>query len=207
MKGILGKKIGMLQLWAEDGRKIGVTALYAGPCSVLQIKKQDKDGYDAVQIGYSESKEKHLSRADMGHQKPSFEKNKAYYSKLIELRNYAENVQVGDYLDCTIFSAGDKVMVSANSKGKGFQSVIKRHGFGGGKKSHGSTFHRETGSVGAGNDPGRIHKGKRMPGRMGGKKITVRNLKVFKVSPEDNLILVEGSVPGANGSPVFVYQL
>ena len=196
----------MLQLWNEEGKRIGVTALQAGPCSVLQVKNKDRDGYSAVQIAYDARKEKLISKPEKGHQKISFEKNNVYYSTSLELRDYSGEVQVGDLINCGIFTAGEKVMISAVAKGKGFQGVIKRHGFGGGRASHGFTTHRETGSVGAGNDPGRIHKGKRMPGRMGGKKVTVRNLRIFRIVPEDNLILIEGSVPGPNGAPVFVYQ-
>jgi large subunit ribosomal protein L3 len=206
MKGILGKKLGMLQLWNEEGKRIGVTALQAGPCSILQIKNKDRDGYSAVQIGFDECKEKNINKPEKGHQKISFEKNSVYYSDLLELRDFSGEAQVGDLIKCEIFAAGDKVMISAIAKGKGFQGVVKRHHFGGGRATHGFTTHRETGSVGAGNDPGRIHLGKKMPGRMGGKKVTVRNLKIFRVVPEDNLILIEGSVPGPNGAPVFVYQ-
>ncbi|MDH4263294.1 MAG: 50S ribosomal protein L3 [Spirochaetia bacterium] len=206
MKGILGTKLGMLQIWNEDGKRIGVTALHAGPCSVLQIKNKDRDGYSAIQIGFDACKEKHITKPEKGHQKVSFEKNNTYYSNLLELRDYTGEAQVGDLIKCEIFAAGEKVMISAVAKGKGFQGVIKRHGFGGGRATHGFTTHRETGSVGAGNDPGRIHLGKKMPGRMGGKKITVRNLKIFRIVPEDNLILIEGSVPGPNGASVLVYQ-
>ena len=206
MKGILGKKLGMLQLWNEEGKRIGVTALHAGPCSVLQVKNKDRDGYSAIQIAYNECKEKLVNKPEKGHQKNSFEKNKVYYSSSLELRDYSGEVQVGDLINCGIFTAGEKVMISAVAKGKGFQGVVKRHGFGGGRATHGFTTHRETGSIGAGTDPGRIHMGKRMPGRMGGKKVTVRNLKIFRIVPEDNLILIEGSVPGPNGASVFVYQ-
>jgi len=207
MKGILGKKLGMLQLWNEEGKRIGVTAVHAGPCAVLQVKNKDRDGYNAIQIAYNECKEKNVTKPEKGHQKISFEKNKAYYANSLELRDYSgEAPQVGDLIKCEIFTAGEKVMISAVAKGKGFQGVMKRHGFSGGRASHGFTTHRETGSIGAGTDPGRVNVGKKMPGRMGGKKVTVRNLKVFRIVPEDNLILIEGSVPGPNGAPVFVYQ-
>lgn len=206
MKGILGKKIGMLQLWNEEGKRVGITALHAGPCSILQVKNKDKDGYSAVQIAYSECKEQLMTKPEKGHQKASFAKNNVYYSKSLELRDYSGDAQVGDVINCGIFAVGEKVMISAVAKGKGFQGVVKRHGFGGGRASHGFTTHRESGSIGAGNDPGRVHKGKKMPGRMGGKTVTVRNLRIFRIVPEENLILIEGSVPGPNGSPVFVYQ-
>jgi len=125
---------------------------------------------------------------------------------MLELRNYEGEVQPGDVITCEAFSAGEKVMVRGVSKGKGFQGVVKRYNFLGNRATHGCTTHRETGSVGAGTDPGRVQKGKKMPGRMGGKKVTVKNLKVYKIIPEENLILIEGSVPGPNGSSVFVYQ-
>lgn len=206
MKGLLGKKLGMMQLWNDNGQRIGVTAVKAGPCSVVQVKNNEKDGYSAVQIGFRETTEKHLTKPDKGHQKLSFEKKNAHFSKLIELRDYADAVQVGDTIDCNIFASGEQVMVRGISKGKGFQGVVKRYNFWGGRKTHGSTFHRTPGSIGAGTDPARVIKGKRMPGRMGGKKVTVKNAKIFKIVPEDNIILIEGSVPGPNGSPVFVFQ-
>lgn len=206
MKGIFVKKIGMLQVWSDEGKRIGVTALQAGAASVTQVKTTDKDGYNAVQIGFGAKKENTVNKTEKGHQKAAFEKNGVYYNTLMELRNYEGNAQVGDTIACDIFAAGDKVMVKGVSKGKGFQGVVKRHGFWGNRATHGCTTHREPGSVGAGTDPARIHKGKKMPGRMGGKNVTVKNLKVFKIVPEDNLILIEGSVPGPNGSSVFVYQ-
>jgi large subunit ribosomal protein L3 len=206
MKGIFVKKVGMLQVWSEEGKRIGVTALQAGAASVTQVKTVDKDGYNAVQIGFDAKKESSVNKTAKGHQKSSFEKTGVYYNTLMELRNYEGAAQPGDLISCDIFSAGDHVMVSGVSKGKGFQGVVKRHGFWGNRATHGCTTHREPGSVGAGTDPARIHKGKKMPGRMGGKKVTVKNLKVFKIIPEDNLILIEGSVPGPTGSSVFVYQ-
>lgn len=206
MKGILGKKIGMTQMWTADGQFVAVTAVQAGPCPVVQVKVAEKDGYSAVQIGYEEVKEKHLSKAEKGHQKQSTEKGAKLCSQLTELRDFDGQVQVGDLLSCDIFQTGDKVQVRGISKGKGFQGVVKRHGFGGGKMTHGSKFHRAPGSVGAGTDPSRIGKGKRMPGRMGNELTSVKNLEVVRIMPEENLILLKGSVPGSIGSVVIITQ-
>ena len=205
-KGILGKKMGMTQVWTEGGRSEIVTAIQAGPCTITQIKTQENDGYTAIQIGFDEVREKTLSKADKGHQKGSFEKTNKYYRNLKEIRDFEGEAQVGDVISCDLFVSGENVMVSATTKGKGFQGVVKRYGFHGGRATHGSHFHRAPGSVGAGTYPGRVGKGKKMPGRMGGKTFTAMNLEVIKIIPEDNLVLVRGSVPGRNGSPVFIYQ-
>ncbi len=205
-KGLLGEKVGMLQVWTESGKRETVTAVKAGPCPIVQIKTPEKDGYAAYQIGYGETGEKSQTKAGMGHQKAVFEKNNSYCKRLIELRDYESDKAVGDTLSCDIFEPGEKVMVRGTSKGKGFQGVVKRHNFGGGRATHGSHFHRAPGSVGAGTDPARIGKGKKMPGRMGGKTKTSINLEIVRVIPEENVILVRGSVPGPRGSKVFIYQ-
>lgn len=196
----------MLQIWTEEGRLQTVTAVKAGPCPVVQVKQAEKDGYSAVQIAYGEAKEKSLSKAEKGHQKAVFEKAQAYYSQLLELRDLEEEKLVGDILSCDIFAPGDRVNVRGISKGKGFQGVVKRYNFAGGRKTHGSHFHRAPGSVGAGTDPARIIKGKKMPGRMGGKSFTAQNLEVVKIVPEENILLLKGSVPGNKGTSVFIYQ-
>lgn len=205
-KGLLGKKLGMMNLWDAQGRYVAATALQCGPCPVVQIKSLEKDGYQAVQIGFGPIREKLLSKAEKGHQAKVFSKIGYYLRHLVELRDFPEPVELGTLLDVTIFKEGDKVSVTGVSKGKGFQGVVKRHGFGGGRASHGSTFHRAPGSIGAGTDPSEVVKGKRMPGRMGGRKTTIRNLTVMKVIPEDHVILVKGAVPGPNGSLVLVHQ-
>jgi len=205
-KGILGKKVGMTQVWTEAGRSEIVTAIQAGPCTITQIKTKENDGYAAIQIGHDEVRESILSKADKGHQKESFDKVKKYYRNLKEIRDFEGEAQVGDVISCDLFVAGENVMVTATTKGKGFQGVVKRYGFHGGRATHGSHFHRAPGSIGAGTYPGRVARGKKMPGRMGGKIFTAMNLEVIKIIPEDNLVLVRGSVPGRSGSPVFIYQ-
>lgn len=205
-KGLLGEKVGMLQVWTEAGKRETVTAVKAGPCPIVQIKTAEKDGYTATQIGYRETKPKALTKADMGRQKAVFEKANAYFGDLIELRDFETEKTIGDFISCDIFEPGDKVMVRGTSKGKGFQGVVKRYNFAGGRATHGSHFHRAPGSVGAGTDPARIGKGKKMPGRMGGKTKTSINLEVVRVIPEENVILIRGSVPGPRGSKVFIYQ-
>jgi len=205
-KGILGEKVGMMQIWAENGELQPVTALKVGPCPIVQVKAETKEGYSSIQIGYKPVKAKQISKAEQGHQKKVFDKYSEYYRNLLELRDYsADGIQVGDTIKCDIFTVGEKVKVRAVSKGKGFQGVVKRYKFAGGRASHGSTFHRDTGSIGAGTDPGRVNRGKRMPGRMGGAKCTVFNLEIVKVMPDENMIFVKGSVPGVNGADVFVY--
>lgn len=203
-KGIIGEKLGMVQIWDEESRQVTVTAIKAGPCPVTQVKTQDKDGYSAIQIGFGETKEKALSKAEIGHLKKA--NVETVLSRLKELRDFPEEKAVGDTLTCEIFSAGEKVFIQGLGKGKGFQGAVKRHGFGGGRKTHGSKFHANTGSIGAGTDPGNVNKGKKMPGRMGGKAVTKINIEVVKVIPEENILLVKGGIPGVIGSTVFVYQ-
>lgn len=206
MKGILGEKLGMMQIWDDEGRQVGVTAVRVGPCPVVQVKTVEKDGYSAVQIGYREAKSKALTRPELGHQKAVTEKTGKNYSHLYELRDYQNETEVGEMIDCSIFDAGEKVNVRSVSKGKGFQGVVKRYNFGGGRETHGSTFHRSTGAIGAGTYPGRVIKGKKLPGRMGGRTSTITNLEVVKVLADENIMLLKGSVPGAKGSKVLVYR-
>lgn len=204
-QGLLGTKIGMMGLWDKNGKYIAVTALKCGPCPVVQVKTPEKDGYSAVQIGFGDVKEKHISKPQKGHQKKAFELVGFFTRKAKELRNYPDAIDVGAALDISLFQEGDKVCITGTSKGHGFQGAVKRHGFAGGPKSHGSTFHRAPGSIGAGTDPSEVFKGKLMPGRMGGKKSTVANLEVVRVIPEENLLIVKGAVPGARGSAVYVH--
>lgn len=204
-KGLLGEKIGMTQVWAEDGRRVAVTAVKAGPCPVVQVKTAEKDGYSAVQIAYNQIKEKSLTSPQIGHLKAVKEKTGNVYSELAELRDFPEEKTVGDELTLEQFEKGEKVTVRGVSKGKGFQGVVKRYNFGGGRKTHGSTFHRSTGSVGAGTYPGRVIKGKKLPGRMGGKTSTTRNVEVIDVIADESIVLLKGSIPGPTGSQVFIY--
>ncbi|MCB1202035.1 MAG: 50S ribosomal protein L3 [Leptospiraceae bacterium] len=208
-KGLMGKKLGMMGLWNEQGKYVAVSVIQAGPCHVVQVKSPEKEGYASVQIGFdavAENKRARLGKPRLQHQKKLVEAKNVAYKNLRELRDLPESKEVGDQIDCSIFTSGEKVHIEATSKGKGFQGVVKRYGFRGGKGSHGSTVHRVPGSIGAGTDPSEVIKGKKMPGRMGGKKVTVMNLEIVKIIPEENLVLIKGAVPGANGSEVFLYQ-
>lgn len=199
---LLGKKVGMTQVFDDENRLVPVTVIEAGPCPVTQIKSTEKDGYDAVQIGYRAQKEHRLSKGELGHLK------KASVDPVAELSEFRTNgeteFKVGDILTVDHFKAGQKIDVIGNSKGRGFQGVVKRHSFSGGPASHGSMFHRRGGSYGMCQWPGHVIKGKKMPGRMGGKQRTVQNLEVVKVITEKNLILIKGSIPGSRGGLVTV---
>ena len=197
-KVIIGKKIGMTQIFDEKGKVIPVTAIEAGPCVVAQVKNLETDGYEAIQLGFGEVKESKVNRPIKGH----FAKSKLTPKKhLREFRaDSVEGVKVGDELKADTFAAGDKVDIQGISKGKGFQGVIKRHGQSRGPMGHGSMYHRRPGSMGPTSTPGRVFKGKKLPGHMGRNTITIQNLEVVKVDLDKNVILVKGSVPGANGS-------
>lgn len=208
-KGLLGKKVGMLGLWSESGEYIAVSVVHAEPGYVAQVKTKEKDGYEAVQVAFDSvpaQKTAKVNKPSMGHQKKLNEKVSTYFKNFLELRDYSEAKEVGMPVSVSTFSRGEKVFVRGTSKGKGFQGVMKRYNFHGGKASHGSTVHRVPGAIGAGTDPSEVMKGKKMPGRMGGKKVTVTNVEVYDVIPDDNLVLIRGSIPGANGSSVFLYQ-
>jgi large subunit ribosomal protein L3 len=204
MKTILGKKLGMTQIFTEEGQVIPVTVIQAGPCLIVQIKNADTDGYGAIQVGFEETKKKHTTRPLQGH----FEKNKLSYKRyLAEIRvPDAENYQVGQEIKADIFSVGDKVDVSGVSIGKGFAGVVKRWGFSGGPASHGSHSHRIPGSIGTSATPSHVHKGKALPGHMGNRSVTVQDLEVVRVDPDQNLLLVKGGVPGARGSLVRIKE-
>lgn len=202
MKFILGKKMHMTQVFNDDGTVVPVTVVEAGPMTVTQVKTKEKDGYEAVQVGYGARKAKNISKAVLGHTK-----NVGYQT----LREFPATVaegsearKVGDSIDAGVFSAGDDVSVTAISKGKGFQGVVKRHGFGGGPRTHGQKHsEREPGSIGGGLR-NKVPKGMRMAGRMGGETATVKNLKVVQVSTKENLILVSGAIPGRRGTLVEI---
>ena len=197
-KGIIGKKIGMTQIFDEKGNVIPVTVIEAGPCVVAQVKTVETDGYDALQLGFGEVKEKHLNRPERGHFAKSKIENKKH---LREFRlESIEGVKVGDEIKADVFQAGEKVDIQGTSKGKGFQGVIKRHGQHRGPMGHGSMYHRRPGSMGATSTPGRVFKGKKLPGHMGRKTITIQNLDVISVDMDKNVILVKGSVPGCKGA-------
>lgn len=197
MKMLLGRKVAMTQIFAPSGEIVPVTIIEAGPCCVLQVKTPEVDGYSALKVGFIEQrKEKNVKKPLKG----IFKKAKTPAFKVLkELPAFTE-CQVGDYIKADIFSVGDKVSVSGISKGKGFQGVMKRHNFRGGPDTHGSMFNRAPGSIGASSFPSRVWKGMRMAGHMGCKRVTVKNLTVIDVKPEQNLILVKGAVPGAENS-------
>ncbi|PYQ26785.1 MAG: 50S ribosomal protein L3 [Acidobacteria bacterium] len=201
IEGIIGKKVGMTQVFAEDGALIPVTVIQAGPCLVVQKKTSEKDGYDAVQIGLVEKiSNRRVTSARRGH----FEKAGVQPLRTLAEVPYSGDVNIGDRVQVDLFKAGDAIDVVGQSKGKGFQGVVRRHGFGGGRESHGSMFHRAPGSIGASAFPSRVMKGMRMGGRMGGDQVTVKNLRVAKVDAENNLLYIRGAVPGGRNGLVFV---
>jgi large subunit ribosomal protein L3 len=202
LTGILGTKLGMTRLFTDDGRWIEVTVVEAGPCTVVQRKTKDTDGYDAVQLGFGDVKESRCNKPALGHFKKSGVEPK---HTLKEIRVAGETeVELGSEIKADIFEAGDRVDVSGTSKGRGFAGVIKRHGFGGGPGGHGSHFHRAPGSIGQSADPAKVYKNKKLPGQYGNKKVTVQNLEVVNVDAEKNLLMIRGNVPGAKGGLITV---
>ena len=198
MKTIIGKKVGMTQIFDEKGKVIPVTVIEAGPCLVAQVKSVETDGYNAIQLGFGDVKESKLNKPEKGH----FAKAKLALKKhLREFRlDSVDGVNVGDEIKVDTFQAGDKIDVQGTSKGKGFQGVIKPHGQSRGPMGHGSMYHRRPGSMGPTSTPGRVFKGKKLPGHMGRVTVTIQNLDVVKVDLDKNAILVKGSVPGAKGA-------
>ena len=193
-KAILAKKVGMTQIFNEDGVLTPVTVLEAGPCVVTQVKTVENDGYSAIQVGFVDKKEKNVNKPMKGHFAKAGVSCKRYVKEL-KLEN-AEEFSVADEIKADVFAAGDKIDATAISKGKGFQGAIKRHGQSRGPMAHGSKYHRHAGSNGACSSPSKVFKGKKMAGHMGAKKITIQNLEVVRVMAEDNVILVKGAVPG-----------
>jgi large subunit ribosomal protein L3 len=201
MAAILAKKLGMTQVFQEDGRVARVTVLLAGPCPVTAIRTAERDGYEAVQLAFGQAKEKHLTRAQLGHLKKA---DVAPMRHLAEFRDEAADLQIGEVVTVAAFQAGERVKVSGTSKGKGFQGTIKRHGFASGPKSHGSHNVRAPGSIGASATPARVIKGIRGPGQMGNKRVTQKGLEIVATDPRENLLLLRGSVPGPRGGVVEV---
>lgn len=206
VNGLIGKKLGMTQVYDENGKVLPVTVVEAGPCVVTQIRSPEKDKYVAVQLGLVEKKTpKKISKPQLGHLK------KNNIAPMRHLREFkvaeGQDVNVGDQVLVSIFKPSDKINVSGKSKGKGFQGVIRRHGFGGGRMTHGSHFHRAPGSIGQCATPSRVFPGKKMPGQMGARKVTVKNLEVVQVIEDQNLVLVKGAVPGAIGSLITLHKL
>jgi large subunit ribosomal protein L3 len=203
MSGIIGKKVGMTSLYDAEGRNIPCTIIEAGPCVVTQIRTDEKDGYSAVQLAYDDKKEKNTTAPLKGH----FAKaNTTPKRKLVEFSTFTDEKSLGDVVDVTIFGEGDYIDVVGTSKGKGFQGVMKRHGFGGvGGATHGQHNRlRAPGSLGASSWPSRVFKGMRMAGRTGGDRVKIQNLQVLKVYADQNLLVVSGSIPGAKGSYVII---
>ena len=199
MSGIVGKKIGMTSLFDENGKNIPCTIIEAGPCTVTQVKNNEKDGYRSIQISFDEKKKKLTNKSLLGH----FENAKTTpKKKSMEFKGFEKNLNLGDKVNVDIFEVGEFVDISSISKGKGFQGVVKRHGFRGvGQATHGQHNRlRAPGSIGAASYPAKVFKGMKMAGRMGGKKVKVLNLKIFKILPQKNILIIKGSVPGHNNS-------
>jgi large subunit ribosomal protein L3 len=197
-KAIIARKVGMTQIFMEDGTLVPVTVLQAGPCTVVQVKTVDNDGYSAIQIGFEDKKEKHTTQPLQGH----FQKAGVTAKRVLKefrLEN-AETFEAGQAITADIFAVGDMIDVSGTSKGKGFQGNIKRHGQTRGPMAHGSKYHRRPGSMGQASSPSKVFKGKNLPGHMGAVKVTIQNLEVVRVDAEQNLILVKGAVPGPKKS-------
>tara|TARA_B110000438_G_scaffold61098_1_gene61351 strand:+ start:3243 stop:3860 length:618 start_codon:yes stop_codon:yes gene_type:complete len=203
MPGLIGKKIGMTSMFSEEGKNIPCTIIEAGPCIVTQIKTKDNDGYDAVQLAYDNQKVSRLSKALLGHLKKA---NASAYKKLIEVSLFDNEVKLGDTINVDSFEEGDFVTVTGTSKGKGFQGVVKRHGFAGvGDATHGQHNRlRAPGSIGAASYPARVFKGMRMAGQMGNAKVKVENLQVLKIMNDKNILVVKGAVPGAKNSYITI---
>ncbi|MBI5193154.1 MAG: 50S ribosomal protein L3 [Nitrospirae bacterium] len=201
VNGLIGKKVGMTQIYAADGKVIPVTVVEAGPCRIVTKKTKTRDGYEAVQLSFRDAKEKHLTKPVLGH----FKKNGVTPSRfLMEFKGDGSEMKSGDEFTVEIFKEGDLIDVTGVTKGKGFQGVMKRHKFAGGPATHGSMFHRAPGSIGSSAYPSRVRKNKRMPGQMGNKQRTIQNLEVVGVRREDNLLLIRGAVPGSPGTIVVV---
>ena len=203
-KAILATKVGMTQIFNEDGSLVPVTVLQAGPCVVTQVKTEENDGYKAVQVGFVDKREKLVTKPVKGH----FDKAGVAYKRYVRefrLEN-AEEYSVKDEIKADVFEAGDKIDATAIAKGKGFQGAIKRHGQSRGPMAHGSKYHRHAGSNGACSSPSKVFKGKKMPGHMGGKKVTTQNLEIVRVDAEKNLLLVKGAVPGPKKALVTIKE-
>jgi len=201
-KAILAKKVGMTQIFVENGEMIPVTVVEAGPCVVVQKKTVETDGYDAIKVAYGEVKEKHLTKPQVGEYKKADTEIKKHMRefRLDDTSSY----NVGDEIKVDIFAEGDKIDISGVSKGKGFQGVIKRHGQHRGPMSHGSMYHRRPGSMGGCSNPGRVYKGKNLPGHMGNVNVTVINLDIVKVDTDRNLLFIKGAVPGNKGGLLYI---
>lgn len=205
MMGILGKKVGMTRVYSEVGAAMGVTVIEAGPCVVLQKKTMDKEGYNAVQVGFAAKKMSRLSKPVAGHVKAA-DKGGFYHIKEFRVVD-PDQFEIGQEITVAdLFKVGDLVDISGTTKGRGFQGVIKRHGFRGGRKTHGSMFHRAPGSIGSSAWPSRVIKGKKLPGQMGCSKMTKKNLIILDIRPQQNVLIVRGSVPGPEAGLLQIYS-
>lgn len=204
MKNIIGRKVGMTQIFQEDGSLVPVTVVEAGPVVVVQKKTVEKDGYNAIQVGFEDIKANRINKPFKGH----FDKADIEYKKFLrEFRvDNPEEFQIGQEIKVDIFEVGDKIDVVGTSKGKGTQGVIKRHGFARGRESHGSKFHRAPGGMSAGTYPGRVFKGHRMAGRMGNERVTIQNLEIVRVDADKNLLLIKGAIPGPKKGVVEIKE-
>jgi large subunit ribosomal protein L3 len=203
-KVIIGKKLGMTQIFSEEGQLIPVTVVEAGPCKVVQVKSMESDGYNSIQLGYGAIKEKKVTKPLKGH----FDKNELEYKRVLKEFRVADAAayEVGQDVNADVFENGDKIDVTGTSKGKGFAGVIKRHNQTRGPMKHGSKYHRSPGSMGASSSPSRVFKGKKLPGQMGNVQVTVQNLEIVKVDADRNLLLVKGAVPGIRGSLITIKE-
>jgi large subunit ribosomal protein L3 len=202
VKKLIGKKLGMTRFFLDEGQSVPVTIVKAGPCVIVQKKTADKDGYEAIQVGFEDQRKKRVNAPLRGHFKAAGDR---YFAHLREIRvEDAQEFELGQELKADIFEIGETVQVTGKSKGRGFSGVIKRWGFSGGKKTHGSRSHRVPGSIGSSATPGRVQKGKKLPGRMGYQKTTIKNLKILDVRPEQDIIALKGSVPGSRNSIIEI---
>ncbi|RMH04397.1 MAG: 50S ribosomal protein L3 [Nitrospirae bacterium] len=204
VNGLIGRKLGMTQIFDEERCALPVTVIQAGPCGVTALKTQDRDGYEAVQLGFEEVPERKLAKPQVGHLRAAGQNR--LWRHLREFRG-AASCQVGQILTADLFKKGERVAVQGISKGKGFQGVMKRHHYGGGPASHGSMFHRAPGSIGSSSFPSRVWKNKGLPGHMGHRRVTVKGLTVVDVRPEENLLFVKGAVPGPSGGLVVIRKM
>jgi len=203
MSGIIGRKLGMTQIFLEDGTVCPVTVVEAGPCTVVQVKTKKQEGYEAIQLGFNPVPENRLNRPRRGHLRKAGEE---FFRILREFRvDNAANYQIGQQIGLEIFNAGDKVKVTGVSKGKGFAGVVKRHHFRGGPATHGSMFHRAPGSVSASSFPSRVFKGKKLPGRMGNQRVTVSSIQVIDVREDQGVLLLKGAIPGSKNAIVTIH--
>ena len=202
VKKLIGKKLGMTRFFLDEGQSVPVTIVKAGPCVILQKKTADKDGYEAIQVGFENQRKKRVNAPLRGHFKAAGDR---YFAHLREIRvEDAQEFELGQELKADIFEIGETVQVTGKSKGRGFSGVIKRWGFSGGKKTHGSRSHRVPGSIGSSATPGRVQKGKKLPGRMGYQKSTIKNLMILDVRPEQDIIALKGSIPGSRNSIIEI---